>query len=407
MKAITYKEKTIDEITYHLKCFHYTSDLPVALYINNELFFSIPKMIKTAETITGKNKQHVTILQKYKNINLIENAYIESSITLELKNEEMYVSIGPFLNKKIESGLLTNMVRDGVIPFHKKTEMQEYYNSLPIFDKEKIFYIIKLLDAFLSINFSKNYKIENDEKIYNPKNELYFKQKNEYRSNKFLHSPYFIEQEISKKISEGNIENSKKLLKEINSLPHARLASTTLRSYKNSMICSCSYMTRAAIAGGVNPDEAFTLSDVYINEIEDISTIEELEKFEYKMVENFSKKVQEINNKKYSPTVLSVIYYIDDHLCEDLTIENISKEVYLNPCYLSSLFHKETGKTIVNWIKEKRIKESAHLVLNTKEEIADIAFFYNFCSQSHYIQSFKKIMGVTPGEYRNNKYKLK
>ena len=42
------------------------------------------------------------------------------------------------------------------------------------------------------------------------------------------------------------------------------------------MICSCSYMTRAAIDGGVNQDDAFTLSDSFINEIENIQSIEEL-----------------------------------------------------------------------------------------------------------------------------------
>ena len=66
----------------------------------------------------------------------------------------------------------------------------------------------------------------------------------------------------------------------------------------------------------------------------------------------------------------------------------------------ASLVHKETGKKLSEWILEKRIIESSHLVQNTNEDIAEIAFFYKFCSQSYYVQCFKRIMGVTPGDYR-------
>lgn len=224
------------------------------------------------------------------------------------------------------------------------------------------------------------------------------KQKNLYEF--FVHSPYAIEKEISKYISNGNKEYAFKTLKRINSVPHAKLASTDLRSYKNSMICSCAYMTRAAIEGGVNPDNAFTLSDTYINNIENLNTLEQLQSFEYTMVEGFSNLVYEEKSKKYSHSIRKAINYIDNNLNAKLTISKIAHEVYLNPCYLSVLFHKETGKTISDWILEKRIEGAKNSIINTNKSFSEISFIYQFSSQSYFVQCFKKIVGITPGEFR-------
>lgn len=406
MKAITYimdkTNKQLQDITYLLKCFYYSSNISVYLVKDNKTIFSLPENNITAKQLTKDLNPEYQIIQNEKSISIIQNKYKELFFRIELNKDNYYAIIGPFITNKIETGELTNMVRNSIIPFHQKTQLENYYNSLPILDKEKVFYTIKILEHIF-LNKNSNYSSENEnEIIYDIENLQYNKQKNEYRKNAFLHSPYFIEQEISKHISNGDFNKSKQLLKEINLMPHAKLASSSLRSYKNSMICSCSYMTRAAIAGGVNPDDAFTLSDTYINEIENISSLDELEAFEIKMVEGFSSRVRKTKTQSYTKPVLNCIYYIDNHLCDDLNINILANEVYLNPSYLSNLFHKETGKKLSEWILEKRIIESSHLVQNTNDDFAEIAFFYKFCSQSYYVQCFKKIMGVTPGEYRKS-----
>lgn len=380
-----------------LKCIYFTNDIQVSHIINDKVIYSLPEKIINSQSIINRSINHTTVLHNEKNISIIQNEFKEQYIQFFLKNKNDFILIGPFLNKKIESGELSNMVRENIIPFHQKTNMEKYYLTLPVFSKEKTYYVIKILEYLLT---NKNNSKKAEDVIYDFQNDQYIKQKNEYRKSSFLHSPYFIEQEISKHISNGESNKTKELLKEINLMPHAKLASSTLRSFKNSMICSCSYMTRAAIAGGVNPDDAFTLSDTFINNIEEISSLEELEKFESKMVEYFSSKVKEAKAQTYTKPILDCIYYIDNHLCDDLSISVLAKAVYLNPSYLSALFHKETGKTIKQWILQKRILESSHLIINTNEDIAKIAIFYKFCSQSYYVQCFKKIMGKTPGEYR-------
>lgn len=391
--------KTSSNIGFLLECYYHLTDIPSRLYKDKELIISYPSIIQTAESINENVDNSPTILQNDRKTKIIQNKYKE--IFFEIHSNNQTVVIGPFLNERIDVGSITNMTRNNIIPFHQKSIMEKYYKSLQVLSPEKIYYHISLVLELIinkNINAKGNIKIEKEDN----NNDNYYKQKDEYRINQFLHPPYFKEKEISKFICDGDVENAQRILKEINTQPRAKLASTSLRSFRNSMICSCSYITRAAIDGGVNQDEAFTLSDSFINQIENIQTIDELSKLEYKMIEEFARRVKNKKTQKYSPSILLCIDYINTHLCDDLSLKTLSKAIYLNESYLSSLFHKETGKTIKKWILEKRIEEAARMIKNGKKDIAEIAFLYRFCSQSHFIQCFKKVMGTTPKEYKYN-----
>ena len=386
------------DLPYLLKCYYFSTNLPISLYSNGKLDYSYPERIEKADSILKRKAQNNSILQNDNNIQIIQNEYKEIYILIEYKKYN--IDIGPFLSEQIDIGMLTNMVRNNLIPFHQKTKMMKYYKSLQIVTEEKAYYLTQLLQSILGTNTrtQNNTVPSQNSPIIN--NDTYYKQKDEYRKISFLHVPYFKEQEISNYIKTGNIDKAIKQLAEINIQPHAKLASTSLRSYKNSMICSCSYMTRAAMDGGVNQNDAFTLSDSFINEIENIQSIEELNQLEINMVESFANKVKDIKTQKYSPAILNCINYIDNHLCDDLSIKELSNTTYLNGSYLSTLFHKETGHTINEWITTHRIKEAARMLLNGDNSISEITYLYRFCSQSYFIQCFKKIMGVTPNEYK-------
>lgn len=395
--------KDLEHLISLSNCFYYSSNyLPISIVTKKKTIFSLPEKIVSAKTILGLEKNFIEMNTEEHFVHTIENKYKEIFFCICISKYQ--VIIGPFLSKKVETGQLTNMIRNNLIPFHQKAVLLDYYNSCKILDDKQIFYTAKLIQHMFTIDSNITF---DESKIINidlEKNS-FINKKNEYRHNYFLHSPYSTEQEISKAISNGDIAKTKEILKEINIQPHAKLASNQIRSYKNSMICSCSFMTRAAISGGVNSDDAFTLSDTYIMKIENMQSLNELESFEPLMAEGFAKLVNTVKSKNYSPAVVSTIYYIDNHLCENLSIDDLAKVAYLNPSYLSTLFHKETGKTISDWIMNKRIEEAAIFILNTNISISEISFMYKFCSQSYFVQCFKKIMGTTPGEYKKNKLK--
>ncbi len=216
----------------------------------------------------------------------------------------------------------------------------------------------------------------------------------------YRHPPYFLEREVSQCIAEQDEKNALAILSEINRLHRANLSDEPLRSLKNSLICSCSFFTRAAIAGGAMPDAAFSHSDSCIRSIEAMNDLSMLAEYEYTMVRQFIHLVRRRKEGGISAVIRAAIIYTNEHLLEPITVQSIADSIYVNPSYLSSCFKQEVGETLSHYIRRKRIRWAEKLLREGNTTTADIAAICQFCSQSHFIQVFKKMKGLTPEQFR-------
>lgn len=100
----------------------------------------------------------------------------------------------------------------------------------------------------------------------------------------------------------------------------------------------------------------------------------------------------------------SLIQAVKDYICHninrELTRESIANEVFLNPSYLSRLFHKETGEKLSDYILRMRIGRARELLENTDEKITMISEQIGYSNDSYFIKTFKSVTGMTPYEYR-------
>ena len=74
----------------------------------------------------------------------------------------------------------------------------------------------------------------------------------------------------------------------------------------------------------------------------------------------------------------------------------------LSPNYLSSLFKKEVGIPISDYIQRHRVDEAKKLLVLTNYSISDISTWLNLNDQSYFIKIFKKYTGLTPRGFRND-----
>jgi YesN/AraC family two-component response regulator len=221
------------------------------------------------------------------------------------------------------------------------------------------------------------------------------------RQNYYAHPSYTLEQQLLRSIKNGDLEQAKQLLDEINALERAKLSNDPIRSLKNSLICSCTLFTRAIIHGGVLPEHAFNLSDVYIQQIEETHDRESLIQLEYEMLYSFIKTVKDEKMPSYQWVVSKALAFIHDEILHDLSLERIAAHVKVHPSYLSKVFHQEVGVTVSEFINRKKIEESKYFLLHSHSTISDIALLFGYCNQSYYTCLFKRFTGITPKDYRN------
>ncbi len=218
----------------------------------------------------------------------------------------------------------------------------------------------------------------------------------------FKHTPYYLEQKLINNITSGNLENALLDLREINKSSKAVLAQDPLRSAKNSIICSCTFFYRAAINAGISPEVAFADSDAFINELERLTTKDDVLKFEETILRSCVNRVEAFLQVKYPPIIIFSMQYIDSNLTKKLSLSDIAKHVHVHPNYLSSAFKKKTGKSLTEYINHQRLSEASYFVAHTGYEISDIAALYGYCNQGYFITKFQKEYGQTPQQFRKS-----
>lgn len=214
------------------------------------------------------------------------------------------------------------------------------------------------------------------------------------------HPSYLIEKQLLYAIKQGDPLLAEQLVPAISQHEHVNLASEPLRSKQNQLICSCTLFTKGIIDGGVHPTKAYPLRDSYIRKIEKTEELEELEQYERMMLHYFIDFLNQETDAPYSKVINDSIAYIHDNLLQDLTLDMIAEHCFVSPSYLSHLFKKEVGISVVQFINQKRIEESKSFLLQTSIPISDISTLFQFCNQSYYTSLFKKYTGKTPKEYR-------
>lgn len=100
--------------------------------------------------------------------------------------------------------------------------------------------------------------------------------------------------------------------------------------------------------------------------------------------------------------VFEISEWIKLHIQEPQTVSRIAMEFNYHPNYLSTLFKRETGDTLLHYINRQKISYSESLLLNTVLPIKQIALTTGFEDEKHFMKLFKQYKGVTPSQYRNS-----
>ncbi|RJE86225.1 response regulator [Paenibacillus sp. 1011MAR3C5] len=92
--------------------------------------------------------------------------------------------------------------------------------------------------------------------------------------------------------------------------------------------------------------------------------------------------------------------FISQHVSQSISREDIARHVHLHPDYLSRLFKKETGQSIVEYILDEKMAIARELLTGTELSVSDVASSVGYSNFSYFSKVFKSAIQMNPNEYR-------
>lgn len=222
------------------------------------------------------------------------------------------------------------------------------------------------------------------------------------------HKTWQAEQALLHMVREGDLNYKSAMDNAATVSPGVPVRSASpIRQAKVSTIVFISLCTRAAIEGGLSPEQAYALGDEYIQNVEDCKNLSEVAAYNSEMYKDFVHRVHKAHeNSNMSKQIKACCDYIELHVEEKISIQDMAQKLGYTEYYLSRKFKLEMNSSINSYIKKVKIERAKLLLTTTDDSIQEIADRLDFCTRSYFGESFRKIVGCSPIEYRNMNKKI-
>ncbi len=320
------------------------------------------------------------------------------------KKSNNSVVIGPVSSTPITDKALDSIILNYGISQEHKEKVREFYNQTPTFSINQFLNILalvnkeftgKTIDIYETFNLIDTEKETSVGAIHS--NSLY-----ERKETEDFHDTYFFEQEYYGFVERGDVAGLEAMIRNIPRISGGKIASDSIRQAKNIFISAMTLVTRRAIAGGLDIETAYQLSDLYIQEAERMSDASAITLLNATAVMDFTKRVAEAKIPKgMHPDIYKSIQYIANHVNQSISVEDVAEHIGIDRSTLSRKFKKELGFNISDYIMRRKLEEAKSLLKFTNKSISEISEYLCFSTQSYFQNVFKKKYGMTPKEYRS------
>ena len=224
-------------------------------------------------------------------------------------------------------------------------------------------------------------------------------------SERQTHNTLAIEDALMEIVRKGDTAALKSWLSQAPAVQGGTIAKDQLRQFKNTFIVAATLASRAAIRGGMREDDAFSLSDAYIQRAELLTSYSKIMNLQYNMILEFTEQVEQLHRGKHATKLaLDVANYVQHHLSESISVDEMAEELFLSRPYLSAKFKQETGQTLTDYILNEKTEEAKRLLRYSDKTASAIAAYLGFSSHGHFCKVFKKYASMTPQEYRDKQH---
>lgn len=222
-----------------------------------------------------------------------------------------------------------------------------------------------------------------------------------HRENQFRHIPQDKDRLQYELLRDANPQAVEEGVRAFRAYLQGHLSDNPLRNYQYLFVANIALCCRYCMEGGLDEERAYNISDLYIQKMDKLETEQQVIDLHRDMLEFYLEEMTAVKKQRIcSRPVSACMDYIYDHLYEQILVSDLAEHVELNESYLSVLFKKETGESISDYIRKRRVEAAEGMLRYSDYSCSDIANYLAFCSQSHFISVFRKATGLTPGQYR-------
>lgn len=399
---MNFKEETLSFLRTIYNCTY----IPIHYYINQDLIGIFPSWaVPIDEILAYKNAVEAQDIT-YDYIITDENLLL-GIVRNDDRNE--YIVIGPVSSMSLTTSEIHKIVSDYALDENSFEALEDFFQRTPTFSINQFLHIMSMLNHYLNgeyidvldLQLNRNQGVE-DTVAQNHSTELM-----ERKENNEYHNSYYFELEYYGYVEKGDVVGLEKFLKNIPAFSAGTMAKDYIRQTKNIFITSITLITRYAIAGGLDIETAYQLSDSYIQEMEKMSDSKSINALNASAVFDFTKRVADAKIPQgMSTEIFQVIQYISNHINTNISVELIAKELNMDRSTLSKKFKRELGFNISAYIMRRKLEEARSLLHYTDKTISEISEYLCFSTQSYFQNVFKKKYGMTPNEYRKQKGKI-
>ncbi len=152
---------------------------------------------------------------------------------------------------------------------------------------------------------------------------------------------------------------------------------------------------------GISLEEIFGPDYNLYEELKGKETIRDIETWFLNNCNKFVEAINSVNQKKGRKNVEKILEYINEHINDDISLNEISDWIGFSPAYVSKMIKEFTGKNYIDYLNGSRIEKAKQLLQNTQLSIKETGFKVGFNSIQTFMRTFKKYEGITPGQYRD------
>lgn len=155
-------------------------------------------------------------------------------------------------------------------------------------------------------------------------------------------------------------------------------------------------LTQACLAGGISFKSIFGADTVSLEALDQMDSIGEICGW---FVERFIALARAVRTS-YSPRLSQIIAYIDQHYCEDLTLESLAATFLIHKVYLAKVFKAETNLSVGEYIRNKRLERAQAMLAREDVRVGEVVDKLGFHNAQTFYNLFKRCVGMSPSEYK-------